>query len=86
MIKESTDILRMQLNTSHISSNAGRPHFQKTITYKNKKRPQTPTRSLLLPYYLKYGSFVNLFFQNLYLKKLCQKRHLIIVWLQNWRQ
>jgi len=28
MIKEGTDILRMQLNTTHIPSNAGRPHCQ----------------------------------------------------------
>jgi hypothetical protein len=37
MIKEGTDILRMRLSTLHISSNAGRPHFQKTKTAKKEK-------------------------------------------------
>ena len=40
MIKEGTDILRMQLHISHIPSNAGRPHFQKTKKlYKQEKAP-----------------------------------------------
>ena len=37
MIKEGTEILRMRFGISHISSNAGRPHFQKTKCLETRK-------------------------------------------------
>ena len=87
MIKEGTDILRMRLSTSHIPSNAGRPHFQKTKKVHEQEKasnanPKPPLyiHIIICMFHMSASSF------KIFFKKLCQKRLSIIRFLENLAQ